>query len=73
MISVGSHRPELEENIQSQAEHQTEETEGRELGRVAARNTGHALVLQADAHQAVQDDEDVQDDDDDDDDDDDLG
>ena len=63
-IGMRLHRPELEENVQSEAEHQTEETEGRELGRVAARNTGHALVLQADAHQAVQDDEDVQDDDD---------
>ena len=35
-VSVGFHRPELEENIQSQAEHQTEEGEGGELSSVAA-------------------------------------
>ena len=43
MISVGLHRLELEENIQSQAEHQTEETEGCELCRVAA---GNEIILQ---------------------------
>ena len=63
-ISVRLHRPELEENVQSQAEHQTEETERCELGRVATGNAGRALVLQSDPHQAVQDDEDVEDDDD---------
>ena len=37
-VSVGLHRPELEEDIQSQAEHQTEDGEGCHLCRVAAGN-----------------------------------
>ena len=42
-ISVRLHRPELEENIQSQAEHETEERERRELSHVAA---GYEMILQ---------------------------
>ena len=42
-ISVRLHRPELEENVQSQAEHETEESERRELGRIAA---GYEMILQ---------------------------
>ena len=64
VISVGRHLPELEENVQSQAEHQTEETEGCELGRVAAGNARSGLHLQGAGYQVVEDDEDVEDDDD---------